>query len=280
MKNILVVITLILGLLWTSCTEPIDLNLNTGDNQKLVVDAWLRNADRPQVINLSISTDYFDEETPTEATGAIITVSSERKTYTFTETEAGTYIMDQRFDGKPGETFTLNVDYQSKTYTATQQMNRIAELTDIDYVLYAEYEEENVNPNNPDNLDEWDVYATFQEPIGTGDYYYFGSFEKSKGPQSNLTLGEYYEDSLLDGAFIESEYVTYGFYEPGDTIITQMFSISEEVHDYLIAIDQQTDFRGFIFDAPPANVPTNISNDGKGFFIISAVSEFEKILEE
>lgn len=263
-----------------SCTEVIDLELNKGDNLKLVVDAWLDNSGRNQVIKLSLSTDFFDAETPDVATGADVTVSSERTSYTFTEREPGRYVVDGIFDGQVGETFTLNIEYNGEIYTATQTMNRIAELQEVNYVLYEEFDEENFDPtNNPDRHDEWDIYVTFQETEGLGDHYYFGNYQKNEERGTNLYLGEYYDDELLDGAFIDEEYATYGFYEPGDTIVTEMFSISEEVFEYLSAVDNQTEFRGFIFDAPPANVPTNISNDGKGFFIVSGVSLFEKVLE-
>lgn len=281
MKNIFKILLLgLVSIMWISCTEEIELDLNKGDNLKLVVDAWLDNSGREQMISLSLSTDYFDNETPSEAEGAIVTVSSDRKTYTFEEREAGQYYMKEDFDAEEGEDFGLQIDYKGEVYTASHKMNRVAELLDVNYVLYEEYDSSYTYRGlNPDSLDEWDVYVTFQEPPGVGDHYYFDSYLKSEGPTANLYPGEYYDDEILDGAFIDSEYVSYGYYEPGDTIITQMFSISEEVYDYLLAIDEQTDFRGFIFDTPPANVPSNISNDGKGFFIVSAVSEFEKVLE-
>lgn len=281
MKNINKVILLsLISFFWVSCTEEIELDLNKGDNLKLVVDAWLDNSGRQQTISLSLSTDFYDVETADEAEGAIVTVSSDRKTYTFEEKSAGQYYMNEGFDAQEGENFELRIEYNGEVYTATQSMNRVADLQAVDFVLFNEFDEENNNYSiNPDSLDEWDIYATFQEPPGLGDFYYFSNYLKSDGPNINLYLGEYYEDDILDGAFIDSEYVTYGFYEIGDTIVTQMFSISEEVHDYLKAVDEQTDFRGFIFDTPPANVPTNISNDGKGFFVVSAVSELEKVLE-
>lgn len=282
MKNIFKLIFLSLVTIFCfSCTEEIELDLNKGDNLKIVVDAWLDNSGRQQVISLSLSTDFYDVETPDEAVGAIVTVSSSRKTYTFVEGEAGKYYMQEDFDAQEGEEFTLQIEYKEEVYTATHKMNRVAELLDVNYELFEEYDSSfTYRGINPDSLDEWDVYVTFQEPQGVGDYYYFDSYKKSTDPTTNLYPGEYYNDEILDGVFIDNEYVSYGYYEPGDTIITQMFSISEEVFDYLLAIDEQTDFRGFIFDTPPANVPSNISNDGKGFFIVSGVSEFEKVLEE
>lgn len=281
MKKVSIVILIgFISFLWASCTEVIELDLNKGGNLKLVVDAWLDNSGRQQSISLSLSTDFYDVETPDEAENAVVTVSSGRKTYTFEEREAGEYYMNEDFDAREGETFELRIEYEDEIYTATQTMNRVAELQTVDFVLFEEFDEENHDTRaNPDRLDEWDIYATFQEPSGVGDYYYFSNFLKSEGPNINLYQGEYYEDEILDGAFIDSEYVTYGYYDIGDTIVTQMFSISKDVFDYLTAVDEQTDFRGFIFDTPPANVPTNISNDGKGFFVVSSVSEIEKVLE-
>jgi hypothetical protein len=54
-----------------------------------------------------------------------------------------------------------------------------------------------------------------------------------------------------------------------------MYALSEEAHDYLLAITDQTEYRGGLFDTPPANVPTNIRGGGFGFFITAAVAEIE-----
>jgi len=208
-----------------------------------------------------------------------VTVSSDTKTYTFTDNGSGLFFMDQAFDGQPGETFTLKIDYDGETYTAVQQMNRIATLEDVRYELYESFDSTNVDEiTNPDNADIYDIYVTFQEPLGAGDNYFVTSHKKPLAPNKDLRFGWYYEDELLDGAYFEDEYIEDGAYSVGDTVVTQLYSITKETYDYFLAIDEQTEFRGFVFDKPPANVPTNITNGGRGFFIVSAVSEFEKVV--
>ena len=55
-------------------------------------------------------------------------------------------------------------------------------------------------------------------------------------------------------------------------VTVEMHSISRKYYDFLVAIALETEFNGDLFSGPPANIPSNISNGGLGFFIASAVT--------
>ncbi|MEE9371529.1 MAG: DUF4249 domain-containing protein [Saprospiraceae bacterium] len=277
-KNIIMkysTLCLISILLIASCTETIDLQLNTGDNLQLVVDAWIDDSDRRQLIELSLTSDYFNSEAPTTATGAtiVMTSSSSGDTYTFSEESPGKYYMNKNLQGNPRDTYNLKINYQTKEYSATHALNRVPELLDIDYIIVAD------SRINTLSSVQYEIYISFQEPDGKGDYYYVDNYHKYDGDNTNLYQGNYSSDRFYDGEYLDHIFATFGTGNRGDTIVTRLFSISKEAFEYVVDVDNQTEFRGFIFDSPPANVSTNISNGGKGFFIVSAVSEYEKILE-
>jgi hypothetical protein len=56
-----------------------------------------------------------------------------------------------------------------------------------------------------------------------------------------------------------------------------MISISKAYYDFLTALMIETVWRGTPWDGPPANIPGNISNGGKGFFRASAVTRKSNI---
>jgi len=60
----------------------------------------------------------------------------------------------------------------------------------------------------------------------------------------------------------------------------EQWNIGMEAWDVFWAVFNETEFNGGLFDAPPANVPTNVSNGAIGYFGAAAVTEIEAIVEE
>ncbi|MBN1339930.1 MAG: DUF4249 family protein, partial [Bacteroidales bacterium] len=60
---------------------------------------------------------------------------------------------------------------------------------------------------------------------------------------------------------------------PGDTITLKMSSITKEYYRFIFELQDQTfEYRNPLFSGPPANITTNISNGGCGFFAAYSVS--------
>lgn len=266
--RIIIALAIVLGL--TNCTERIDLDLNKNEHQRLVVDGWFTSVPQAHTVRLTLTTDYFKNESAPKATGAIVTISDGTTTITLNEQSPGIYQTAPDVKGEPGKTYTLEIDYNGETYTSSSYMNRVPP---IDSLAYKIDEEEIDNPDEDNDGKLWyELLFYAQEPKGPGDHYYFKAFINGDSQSDTLRNNGFVNDDLVDGSYIDG--ISYDFFEvnEGDSIAAEMLSISKEAFEYFNAVMLETDYRGSIFDSPPANIPTNISNGALGFFSASAVS--------
>lgn len=264
MKNIFAFILLMVT--FSACTEDIDLELNEGDNQKLVVDAWITDEPGPHEVRLSLSTSYFFNQEAPKVTDATVEISDGTSSITLSPGEPGIYLTPVDFEGKVGTTYELTINYNGNEYTAQATLNRVPEIE----ALESEYD---------DLEEEYMILLYTQEPPGEGDHYLFKNYKKGTTMADTLANVGFASDQFADGSYIGGVEVGYGDYEVGDTILFEMHSISEEAFDYFIAVMLETEWRGGIFDTPPANIPSNLSNGALGFFNASAVRKSELIIE-
>lgn len=257
--------------LLSSCTEPIELDLNKGDNLKLVVNALIDNSERQQYVDLSLTSDFFDNSSSGIVNDAVVMINDNSTTYALTHSENGRYLFPSSFRGQIGQTYTLNISHQNKEYSASHYLDTVPAFD----AAYAELYEEGEDDDN--NI--YDFFMSIQEPEGKGDYYLFNTYKKGSTPFLNISYVGYYSDEFYDGNYIEDTYVTEGEFKPGEMAVLQLYGLSKEAHDYLQAISIET-FRGGLFDTPPANVPTNIEGGGFGFFIAAAVEEIDVAIPE
>jgi len=262
MKKLLFAIAFIS--LITSCTKIIELDLNDEDNKRLVVDARISSLPQEHVVRLSYSANYFSNEEEELVSGATVTITDGTKTIVFTEKEPGVYVSDSTEFGTPNMMHTLNIDVDGNTYTAEDYLDEPAILDSIRVVPY--YEDN--DPNLPQT--EWDILFATQEKPGFGDYYAWSIY--INGELYNPNIGDQLASSdefLPDGAYFPMVYldiIDLDDVESGDTVTVAQHTISELTFDSYQAILFQTDFRGGIFDSPPANIQTNLNNRAVGLF--------------
>ena len=109
-------------ILLSSCQEVIELDLNEGEAQRLVVNGWMTDQPGRQEVQLSLTTSYFFNEEPPTVSDAIVTVSDGTDTWTFAEEAPGTYRPSTDVVGEAGKTYTLNIDYDGETYQASAKL--------------------------------------------------------------------------------------------------------------------------------------------------------------
>lgn len=250
----------------SSCTEKIDFDLNEGDNQRLVVDGILTTEAKKQRIILSRTTSYYHNETAPGESNAVVTVTDGSRTLTFLEVSNGVYETATIDSVEVGKTYTLNITTSdNEVYTAETYVHRKADVDSISYKW--------------SNL--WDEYALYfygNEPAGPGDYYMWQV--EIDGQLDNDTLSEivFGDDQFVDGSYIPG--VEFYYISPdklsGDTtdVTVRWVSINKEYYEWAIAALLETEWRGSPFDGPPANIPTNISNGGLGFFMGTSSSGY------
>lgn len=262
------IISLLVILLSTSCTKKIDIDLNDEENKRLVVDALFSTYGQAQhEVKLSMSANYYSADAPTNVSGASVVVSDGSNSFTFSDAGNGIYKSSLGAAAIANKDYTLTINYDGKTYTASNYCDSVPNLDTI--VLEANYVDGSVT-----EIEDYTIKFTTQELVGFGDYYAWKIYVN--GEHRNNTVSEQLSQSdefLPDGSYLyELELTSIDDIESGDTVMVAQHAISKDTYDAYFAILFQTDFRGGIFDSPPANVPTNLSEGAVGLFSVSGES--------
>ena len=277
MKRILFVLS---GLaLLTGCTERIDLELNDEDAQRLVVEGWVTDELKPQEVKLTLTTSYFYTEAAPRVSGATVTISDGTNTWNLTEdNEAGIYLSDP-FAGEAMETYTLNINYNGENYSASSTLRPTAPIDSVAVVVFDPAEEFGI-PIDP----YYSVRLWSQELPGVGDSYLWKLWVNDEPVRDTLTELTITTDELFDGWYVaDVEVHNLQINEeafPGDTVTLEQWNIGYEGYQVFFGIANETAFNGGLFDAPPANVETNLSNGALGYFGAAGVSRKSAVIVE
>lgn len=287
-KTLIYIFTLVTILSYVSCEDPISVD-NGFETSQLVVDAWITNQNQQQIINLSQSQDYFNNNLPAPITDASITVTNGTNTYNFIHITDGKYAwtpQGQETLGDIGDSFTLNIEYNNENITSTTTLNRVPEIDSIS--IYFEDE-----AFGADDGYFAELYA--RDLPGLGDTYWVKSYRNDTLLTRPRELNIIYDATFdagtdLDGvAFIRplrfaiNALDDEGFprdLKPGDTVRSEIYSISNEAFRFLqIVQEQTTNGENTIFALPVANSRGNVIDSAGervlGVFNVAAVSSAE-----
>lgn len=251
-------------LLLTGCTKEIELDLNNEEFQRLVVEAWLTDEEKAHEVKLTLTADYFKNELPEPAEGAIVSISDGTAIFELNEAEPGRYFTDENLKGEAGKSYTLNITYKGEKYTATSILEAAPPIDQLGII-----EEE--DSDEGDEFNEYTILLHTTEPEGKGDHYYWKSFPENMPDDPTRTFWEVAGDEFVDGNLIGGAEILYVEAQPGETFVFEQYRITEEAFDFLLAIQFETQFKGGLFDSPPANIPSNVDNGAVGFFITAGV---------
>ena len=124
-------------------------------------------------------------------------------------------------------------------------------------------------------LDGYEFLIWTKELSGYGHFYVWrvlnnGIYIKDTLSEITLEADEYLGDGLEFAAFpIES--VGISEINSGDILTLEQHNLSKQTYNTFLAILEETEWKGGIFDSPPANFPSNISNNGLGVFVVTPV---------
>ena len=257
-----------------ACTEAIDIDLNEGENNRLVVAGEITNEPGPYSVRLTRSTSYFYNQPAPAELGATVTISDGEQTFILLdEDNDGTYWTDSAARGIPGRTYTLNIKLTNgEEYEAVDHMpipNRFD-------TIYYEYTNEEYGLTLPQY--HYFFYATFTEQEGVDDCYMFYVYFNDSCYNSK------FED--VKWAFAGSRYDGCGLFEDvqicdanEDSIPKKpearfdLFSVSTEYHQFIKDMSDETFGNATILQGPPANIYTNVSNGALGFFCAKSTTE-------
>lgn len=262
MKYILFITTMIV--LLSACTERIDLDLNPSNIKKLVVNAWLTNETKAHEVYLSLTGDYYKNETPEPATGANVTILDGQNTYNLTEKTPGHYFTDDNVHGEAWKTYTLNIQWNGETYTATSLLRPITPIDSVQ-VRISDFQDDS------DTLTDYGLFLYALEPPTKDDSYYWKAYLLENPNDLVHTHWEIATDDFVNGNEIGGALTLTFPASIGERYVYEQYSITDDAFNFLLAVQTETIYKGGLFDTPPANIPSNVNNGALGYFMTSSV---------
>lgn len=279
--NTIFIASLILGL--SSCEDDIVLDIAEQTSAVVVIEGTLTNdTTQQQFIRVSNSASYYSAGNVEPASGAIVKVNGLQ--FQESTEQPGYYFAPSTFELIEGTDYTLTVELNGETYSATSTMNP---SLDIDFI---------VPFPNP-------IQFIFNPEPELGDTLYtvgvYSSQSEHSAPWYLMNL--YLNDSLIsdnprDKFLIESFNFPYQFtgsnqpfytmnfdsreVQPGRNVTLEVIAVSDEFAKFYDAFVNQTDLSGNPFaSTPPANVPSNLSNGAYGFFQVGASKKYTEVFQ-
>jgi hypothetical protein len=275
-----------------SCEDVIKVNLNEG-KEILTVDAFINQQAEKQVIRLSLTAPYFQNEATPPVRGAEVLVTNQTSggNFRFVDKGNGNYEYEASSAiGKVGDEYLLTINYQGNIYTSRCTSNR---TTGIDSIVY-EYDEKANNPNSKAGY-----YASFYgvDAKGKQDFYWIRSYKNNvfvsnpfninyaADATRNSTPGLLGSDGLLFIPPIRNRITDDNDpFQKGDSLRVEIWSINSDTYEFLRQVEAQM-LNGGLFARIPENVRTNISaqnpaNKVLGWFCVSEINRRGLIIKE
>ncbi len=259
-KNLFLLLLALVAL--SSCRDEVILKLNNSA-PAVVIEGNISNDSVPFSVKITTTSDYYSMNIPI-VKDAFVTISGSdgtKDTLVYDEgyklylpKQLPTYLIHPC---KVGFSYTLNVIYKGKTYSATETclpQNPIDSLKTLNM------------PKRGFFPAGYYLYEWTREKPGKGDCYLWNLYQND----TMLTKDFYY---LEDDQYLEEngQYLTTDFQFPfhlNDKIILEQMAISRQFSNFLTAIQSQASRDGSPFSAPPSNIAGNISNGGMGYFAV------------
>lgn len=272
MKIFKIILFLSSWLLVISCEDVIEVDLDTAA-PRLVIDAsidWVKNTlGNEQKIILSTTTGYYSTDFLT-VSGANITVTNTRGTaFDFTEASVTGEYVCMNFEPVIGETYTLSIQLNGETYTATETLIATAAIEDI-------VEQDNAGGFGGDEIE---ITYYYQDDDTQKNYYLYGV----KAPVVAFPQYEIEDDENTQGNRTPV-YYSHKDLKPEDEINIKLYGISRRYHEYFKKLLVASGNDDGPFQSTPTAVLGNIINQTNnkltyGYFRVSEVDRKDYIIQ-
>lgn len=280
-KNTIALI--VISIMTFSCTERIDVNLDSQKYARLVVEGEFSSDTLAHKVILTNTEDYFSNSIPTGVSNAQVSIYNNDEEYQLTETpeNSGIYLTAPDVHGQIGKTYTLKIELEEEiggalTYEASSEIYPINQLDSIGLEFHEDWGEEGF----------WEVKCYVLDPP-TEDYYMFHVYRN--GELINDTIDQVFvvDDLLYNGNYTNG--IGVGYFDqsnenekllPGDKVTLRVARITQDYTDFLWQLQQEVSYQTPLFSGPPANVKGNINNGAFGAFGAYSTSYASKIVPQ
>jgi len=277
MKNIFFI--LLFAVVFASCDRPIHLNLNESQ-VRVIIEGQVTNRPGYQYVKLSRSVDFYQTGALPKITNATVSVKdSDGNEVMFIHNpnnkadSIGYYLPQTPFLGVIGKDYHLRVDVDGEIYEADDHLYPV---TSVDSLAYRIDDDEKDDPKTANKFYEVLIYA--KEPHPSKDYYLFKFYRNDSLKLYNDTDIYYTDDEALGESI--NGISTPIFYAPGDKATIEAYSLSRSGYVFYDDLQKLLNNDGGMFNQPPANSRTNLSNGALGFFQASAINSASIVVEQ
>lgn len=288
MDKKIIISLIVCFILLVSCTEQIDIETSSSA-PVIVINGCITDKPEYQKVYISSSAPYFQNTHNPKISDATVRVTSAKnEVWEFYEDplEAGAYISKEMVGGIIGEEYILNVDYDF-------DKDGIVEQYSAKTIMQSRFVSDSIKVSHTNKMGKYlytvNLYA--QEPVGK-DYYCSRCYVNDSLVSSKITRYWTFDDKMYEGEYLDGLLVYYladkkekdkytddeadklTFVGVGDKISIEMIKIERGYYNFLNQCREGENGES-IFGGSPANIISNISNGGVGFFTAFSVYKIE-----
>jgi hypothetical protein len=262
----LILILIITAIAAGACRKVVFPELQNGKTL-LVIEGNIDTDNKPWLIKLTLTQDYFDNNPPPYVTDAFVTISDDQATVdTLFYTNEGIYSTKTGRQSVIGKTYTLTVNYDNRKYTATEKCLAQEKVDSLTY----EFKQQKFPFKEGYYISQHGL-----EKPGVGDYYLWDIYQ-------NYILKSDYGYFLNDDALVDGQYLHFTFpfaFEKSDTVTINQYAISKNYYNYLLDVEAQASRSGSPFDTPAVNPISNITGNALGYFSVRSKISNEIVIK-
>lgn len=236
-----------------SCEKVIDLDLNDA-NPQLVIVSQLWEGTNDFEVAITETTSYYTPEEPNQVNNAMVTIQEEGGNNVVLENIGDGKYVALDYTASEGKTYTLTVEANGVTNTASSTMLTNVPLDDVASEFV---------PGMFGQDDGYFVFLSFQDIPVENNYwrifYKLNGEDQDKG--ENLFL---FEDSSTNGSYLVFPIWTQLF-DLGDEVEVTLGHMDESMYEYFLTLDGIAG-QSAGQSAAPANPNTNWDNGALGYF--------------
>lgn len=254
-------------LILTGCLKEADWDMPGEEEEVVVVEATITNESKPQNVFLHYTITALNSD-PMPLSGAEVILSDEDSTWLLPEDsyKPGKYTSTTDIAARTGRNYSLLIIYRERIYSAQADMVQGAvfnELTykkndnnDLYHISYVASAFESESPAMWEILLDWSAVPGYEQ----------------SDPASTHKRLLFYTLNTLDVSQIFAPVIEEVSFPAGTLIEQKRYSLTPGHAAFIRSLLLETSWQGGVFPTDPANVPTNISTGGLGYFGICAVN--------
>ncbi|MDR1846859.1 MAG: DUF4249 domain-containing protein [Bacteroidales bacterium] len=240
-------LSIITALLLGGCQEEIDIDLNDAE-PKTVIEAEITDTLPPYLIRVSHTINFKEPNTFAGIANADVRLRDEAGNEALITSDSAGYYYASGIQSQQGKMFYLDVAIGEDTFSTSCKMPYVTEIDSLTMTTYA---------YGTTSMKTTEVY--FTDKAGEANFYRIKYFVNNE-----FRLSYLYRDEDRDGMQITVTIFGDNFYDEtlqlktGDTILVELYSITEEVFNYFKSLRSTS-------STNPANPLSNISG-ALGYF--------------